>query len=104
MLVQFECGCIGFPPDKDGMAWIIKSCDNEFFEKTSMCNRSLVNYNNGETNIKSFVPIEKAEVEDIFKEMQQLIMDGHDFRQIQNLLCGNLKMRVKNLEYRAKIS
>jgi len=29
-LVKYQCGCIGFPPDKQGRAVIIVSCDREF--------------------------------------------------------------------------
>lgn len=26
-MVKFQCGCIGFPPDSDGMSLLVKACD-----------------------------------------------------------------------------
>jgi len=84
-LVKFDCGCIGFAPDSDGRATIIKNCDNTgdptndicFFERHMLTSKNI---------LKAFSPLTEIGIGQIKTQIQSLISDGYKFREIKSLL------------------
>lgn len=76
MLVKFECGCIGFPPDEKRKAWIVVGCDNDGHSPLiSLFLREID---------KSFAPISREDEAIIFRTISELIRDGHSFQEIRH--------------------
>jgi len=82
-LVRFDCGCIGFAPDKDGNALIVEACDSDDGERISFFEQSMKNMDN---TIKSYKPLTEIGVGQLKTKIQCLISDGYKFREIKRLL------------------
>ena len=67
VLVTYECGCVGFPPDGDSMALLVFWCERGD-ERHSFGMRSMVK--------KTFEPMPPKRVAEIIATLADLVMDG----------------------------
>lgn len=96
VLVQFDCGCIGFPQNKGGWAWLVEACDNDGHSpKRSLFLR--------EIQKKPFTPLPDDQVETIMSELAELVRHGHDFQEMRRSLLWSLENRVRALEAKGRL-
>jgi hypothetical protein len=96
MLVQFDCGCIGFPLNKDGWAWLVEACDhNDNSPKRNLFLRQI--------DKKSFTPLPDDQVEIIMSEIAELVRHGHDLQSLRSSLLWDMNNRVRALEAKGRL-
>jgi len=78
--VEFECGCIGFPPDNYGNAVILKPCAEDSFG----CDKFI--FKNRPTNGKSFTECSENDTKLIFYAIETRLHLGHNLIKIRCLL------------------
>lgn len=79
MLVKFSCGCIGFAPDEDGHAWLIKDCTREADDFEYAVFRR-------DVSDKTFEPVDAMDADVHIRKLARLIHDGNTFREVKRLL------------------
>lgn len=82
-IVAYDCGCVGFSPDENGMAIILSICDSENGEIICFSERSMKNANG---SIKKYKPITETSFGELKVKIAFLIADGYKYREIRSLL------------------
>lgn len=79
MLVKYSCGCIGFPPNKSGNAWIVKQCDRDAYSNEfGLFIRSIED--------KSYENLSEYAENELSQKLSKLIDEGYGLRQIKSIL------------------
>jgi hypothetical protein len=83
MFVKYECGCIGFAPNKDGEAIILEACDDDGELELSFYRRAMKNKLGGIRKYRAFSEVGTGQM---ITKIQSVINDGIKFRKIRSLL------------------
>lgn len=87
MFVQYDCGCIGFPPDEDGSAIIVLYCDSEEGpEVISFFRRDMTRICKGKQIPKNFKELTEVGEAQIITKIQRQLSEGYRYREIRRLL------------------
>ena len=83
-LVKYECGCIGFPPDK-GNVVLVSHCESDI-NSDSLTLQAATPVRAACIADKKFKPLEPKENLEIIQTIGQLIREGYKFRRLRSLL------------------
>lgn len=83
MFVQYDCGCIGFPPDEDNTAIIVLTCDDEESGVVRFFRRDMTRPNQGLKSFKELTEVGEAQV---MSTIQRQLAEGYRYREICRLL------------------
>jgi len=78
-LVEYSCGCIGFPPSRSGRSIILKPCDKMGSEPNLMMIYKMM-------EDTRFEKVSEIVTDQIIDQVNQLIEDGHRFRELKSIL------------------
>ena len=77
MLVKYECGCVGLPPNENKQALIVYSCDNEEPYGIGYLD---------DFSVESFEPLPHEQVERVLRELNRLVSQGYMLRAVRAML------------------
>lgn len=80
ILYKYSCGCIGFPPDDKGVAYILKPCDVDAYSYEYALVKKSMNTND------SLHRINQEELENIAADVKSLLADGYALREIRYII------------------
>lgn len=79
MLVKYSCDCIGFPPDDEGKAWLIRACDTDRHDYPyGIFTRDM--------SEKTYSELPPKVVEDHMRQLSKLVFNGYRLQNVQSLL------------------
>ena len=82
MFVTFSCGCVGLVgvqgvPEGEGRHLVLRVCDGE---------DNSLGLSTRDMSGKAHEPVSEEKARGLIQEMSRLLMDGHRFREVRNLL------------------
>lgn len=84
VIVRYECGCIGFPPDANDQALILKACDHD--GRYDLGEGHCFSFRGGFSRSKIVESLSSTDLGKLVTEIACLIGDGERLREVRMLL------------------